>query len=339
MRSQRRRDARGADVFEGPCRLMSSSLLFRRVLVPCRHSTFSVRISKPALRSPSDEIRVGRDPRSSPPRLPPANSCNAPATVADPCRVCRQRLPAQLRDRRQRQRAHRAVRARDLVAGRQYQPLDAERRPSTSIDAIEDSALLLIDPPSHQRIVDHVPGYAARVSHRSAEARGGERPSASSPRSPRPPKSATSSSCRRTRRSRNVCPNGCWRRISACRRRPSAASARTCHAVNRSSRTHGLWQRESSAAKSADRTDRAGSRRTGRRCRDRGARTSARKSRQREAGDLLLILDRRVHARIVHGDPLEEAASIGPAGDVIDDAVHLSGLLGDQPLSAYATFR
>jgi CRP-like cAMP-binding protein len=29
------------------------------------------------------------------------------------------------------------------------------------VDAIEDSDLLLIDPPSHQQLVDHVPGYAA----------------------------------------------------------------------------------------------------------------------------------------------------------------------------------
>ena len=29
------------------------------------------------------------------------------------------------------------------------------------VDAVEDSELLLIDPPSHQPIVDHVPGYAA----------------------------------------------------------------------------------------------------------------------------------------------------------------------------------
>ena len=29
------------------------------------------------------------------------------------------------------------------------------------IDAVEDSSLLLIDPPSHQRIIERVPGYAA----------------------------------------------------------------------------------------------------------------------------------------------------------------------------------
>lgn len=31
------------------------------------------------------------------------------------------------------------------------------------IDAVEDSELLLIDPPSHQQLVDHVPGYAASL--------------------------------------------------------------------------------------------------------------------------------------------------------------------------------
>jgi len=36
-----------------------------------------------------------------------------------------------------------------------------ERTPSTYfIDAIEDSDLLLIDPPAHQRVIDEVPGYA-----------------------------------------------------------------------------------------------------------------------------------------------------------------------------------
>ena len=59
MRSQRRRDARGAEVFEGPC-THDLSLLFRRVPVPCRHSTFSVRISKPALRSPTTRWRSSR---------------------------------------------------------------------------------------------------------------------------------------------------------------------------------------------------------------------------------------------------------------------------------------
>jgi CRP-like cAMP-binding protein len=29
------------------------------------------------------------------------------------------------------------------------------------MDAIEDSELLLIDPPSHQRLLDNIPGYAA----------------------------------------------------------------------------------------------------------------------------------------------------------------------------------
>ena len=29
------------------------------------------------------------------------------------------------------------------------------------VDAVEDSTLLQIDPPSHQRIVEHVPAYAA----------------------------------------------------------------------------------------------------------------------------------------------------------------------------------
>ena len=28
-------------------------------------------------------------------------------------------------------------------------------------DAVEDSSVLLIDPPSHQRIIDRIPGYAA----------------------------------------------------------------------------------------------------------------------------------------------------------------------------------
>jgi CRP-like cAMP-binding protein len=38
----------------------------------------------------------------------------------------------------------------------------AARTPSQYfVDAIEDSELLLIDPPSHQKIVDNVPGYAA----------------------------------------------------------------------------------------------------------------------------------------------------------------------------------
>jgi hypothetical protein len=41
--------------------------------------------------------------------------------------------------------------------------VDCSGKPERVIDAIEDSEVLLIDAPSHQKVVDTVPGYAAAM--------------------------------------------------------------------------------------------------------------------------------------------------------------------------------
>ena len=93
--------------------------------------------------------------------------------------------------------------------------------------AIEQSDVLLIDAPGQQQIVDRVPGYSEAM-RAGLQKQPPPRTCGSSSRSVLRRRNAISISCRRSRPWRSACRSGCWPHTSACRRRPSAASANSC---------------------------------------------------------------------------------------------------------------
>ena len=159
------------------------------------------------------------------------------------------RLPAQLRDRRQGQGAHRPVRARNVVDGRFDQPDEGH---AVGVLHRSDRGLrAAADRPCRRSssLIEHVPAVSPPPSGPAFSVTPLPRISASSARSARPPRSATSNFSRTYPSIVQRVPQTMLASYLGMTPRRSAGSARTSRGDNRSPRERRrTWRRRSTGA-------------------------------------------------------------------------------------------